>query len=424
MLDNCEHLIAACAELSETLLRAAPQLRIVATSREGLGVQGETVWRVPSLTLPSPGQTLTPEGLLEFEGMRLFAERAASIAPFVLTGANAVAVAEVCRRLDGIPLAIELAAARVSVLSVDQINVRLKDRFRLLTGGGRTAVARQRTLEATVDWSYDLLSEPERRLLGRLSVFAGGWTLEAAEEVCAGDGIERDDIVDLLSGLVDKSLVIVEEDAGGDRRYRFLETIRQYGRDRLFRSGEIGSVCARHFAFVLALARRAEPELIRSDQVRWLNRLQVEHDNIRSALEWAAGAPECTDRGLELATAVWWFWTKRGYFSEGQRRLGESLAVCTDVSPRVAKAYVGLMHLTGFQGDSGTPGAIAKSLEVARAAGDAWSEAYSLGYERHSRIGRRQLRTRGRAGYRRASRRPPLASTMSMDTSRSPWRSE
>jgi predicted ATPase/predicted Ser/Thr protein kinase len=379
VLDNCEHLIAACAELSESLLRAAPQLRIVATSREGLGIPGETVWRVPSLTLPSPGQTLTTDGLLEFEGMRLFAERAASIAPFVLTNANAVAVAEVCRRLDGIPLAIELAAARVSVLSVDQINVRLKDRFRLLTGGGRTAVARQRTLEAAVDWSYDLLSEPERRLLGRLSVFAGGWTLEAAEEVCAGEGIERDDIVDLLSGLVDKSLVIVEEDPAGDRRYRLLETIRQYGRDRLFRSGEIGSVCARHFAFVLALAQRAEPELTRSDQVRWLNRLQVEHDNIRSALEWAAGAPECTDRGLDLATAVWWFWTRRGYFSEGQRRLGEALAGCTEVSARVAKAYVGLIHFTIFQGDPGTPGACAKCLEVARAAGDAWSEAYSLG---------------------------------------------
>lgn len=379
VLDNCEHLIAVCAELAETLLRAAPQLHIVATSREGLGIQGETVWRVPSLTLPSPGQALTPEGLLEFEGMRLFAERAASIAPFTLTGANAVAVAEVCRRLDGIPLAIDLAAARVSVLSVDQINVRLKDRFRLLTGGGRTAVARQCTLEATVDWSYDLLSEAERRLLGRLSVFAGGWTLEAAEEVCGGEGIERDDVVDLLSGLVDKSLVIVEEDAAGDRRYRFLETIRQYGRDRLFRSGEIDSVCARHFAFILALAQRAEPELTRFDQVGWLNRLQIEHDNIRSALEWAAGAPECKDRGLELATSLWWFWTKRGYFSEGQRRLAEPLAVCTDVSRRVAKAHLGLVHLTMFQGDPATPRTIAKSLEVARAAGDAWAEAYSLG---------------------------------------------
>ena len=379
VLDNCEHLIAACAELSETLLRAAPQLRIVATSREGLGVQGETVWRVPSLTLPSPGQALTPEGLLAFEGMRLFAERAASIAPFILTGANAVAVAEVCRRLDGIPLAIELAAARVPVLSVDQINLRLKDRFRLLTGGGRTAVARQRTLEAAVDWSYELLSEPERRLLSRLSVFAGGWTLDAAEEVCAGEGIERDDIVDLLSRLVDKSLVIVEEDAAADRRYRFLETIRQYGRDRLFRSGEIETVFARHFAFVLALARRAEPELSRSDQLRWLSRLQVEHDNIRSALEWAAGAPGRKDRGLELAASLWWFWIKRGYFSEGQRRLAESLAACTDVSRTTAKAYVGLVHFSLFQGDPATPGTIAKSLEVARAVGDARSEAYSLG---------------------------------------------
>ena len=213
VLDNCEHLITACAELAETLLRAGTGLHILATSREALGISGETVWHVPSLSLPAPAQALSPEALLEYEAVRLFVERVAAVEPmFAITKANMATVAEVCHRLDGIPLAIELAAARIKVLSVEQINVRLKDRFRLLTGGSRTAGARQRTLEATVDWSYDLLSEMERRLLCRLSVFAGGWTLEAAEDVCSGEGIERDEMLDLLSRLVDKSLVNVEED--------------------------------------------------------------------------------------------------------------------------------------------------------------------------------------------------------------------
>ena len=197
-----------------------------------------------------------------------------------------------CHRLDGIPLAIELAAARVKVLSIEQINARLNDRFRLLTGGSRTSVARQRTLEATVDWSYELLSEPERQLLRRLSVFAGGWTIEAAEDVTSGDGIERKEVLDLLSRLVDKSLVNVDGDGDEGPRYRFLETVRQYGRERLLQSAEAERLRDRHLAFFRELARRAEPELPRAEQVSWLNRLHREHDNLRLAFEWCLGAPE------------------------------------------------------------------------------------------------------------------------------------
>jgi predicted ATPase len=262
VLDNCEHVIGSCAQLSEMLLQAGADVRILATSREALGVPGEAVWRVPSLSLPAAGQSLAVEDLLSFEAVRLFSERARSVAPeFRLNDNNAATVVEICGRLDGIPLAIELAAARLKVLSLDQINSRLKDRFRQLTGGSRTAMARQRTLEATVDWSYELLTDAERRLMCRLSVFAGGWTLEAAEEVCSGDGIERGETLDLLAHLVDKSLVNVDKDAEGTRRYRFLETVRQYARERLLRFGDAERPRDVHFGFFLNFARRIEPEL-------------------------------------------------------------------------------------------------------------------------------------------------------------------
>ena len=222
-----------------------------------------------------------------------------------------------CRRLDGIPLAIELPAARLKGLSLDQINDGLNDRFRLLTGGSRTAVARQRTLEATVDWSYNLLSKTERRLLCRLSVFVGGWTVEAAEDVCSGGAIKKAEMLDLLSHLVDKSLISVEQD--GDRRYRCLETVRQYARERSLQSGEAGRVRNLHLDFFFALVRRAEPELIRADQGSWLNLLQLEHDNLRSALEWSLAEPQRSDRALELAAGWFWFWLKRGHLSEGRK---------------------------------------------------------------------------------------------------------
>jgi predicted ATPase len=368
VLDNCEHLVDACADLVTLLLRATAGLRIVATSREALGVPGETVWRVPSL--------------VESEAARLFVERAQAMAALQLTDDTAPMVAEICRRLDGIPLAIELAAARVSVLSVDQINARLKDRFRLLTTGGRTAVARQRTLEAAVGWSYDLLTEPEKRVLCRLSVFAGGWTLAAAEAVGSGDGIDEHEVLDLLGRLVDKSLVTVDDASGSEHRYRLLETIRQYARDRQIESGEIEAVNARHFDYFLTLARRAEPELTRRDQARWLNRLQIEHDNIRSALDWASSVAARARDALQMGASLWWFWVKRGHFHEGQRRLESVLAAAPDPTDvNRATALVGLVHCASFRGDASTASVMPRLFEAAQAAHDPWAEAYGLGFQ-------------------------------------------
>ena len=229
ILDNCEHLVAACATLAADLLRNCPNIHILASSREPLAVAGEQTYRVPSLSLPDPKQAQTVEGLSQYEAVRLFIERAQAVQPsFSVTDASASAVAQVCFHLDGIPLAIELAAARVRSLSAEEINARLDNRFRLLTGGLRVALPRQQTLRALIDWSYDLLTETEKSLLRRLSVFAGGWTLEAAEVVCAGEPVEDFEVLDLLTALVDKSLVVAEP-AGDGTRYRLLETIRQYG---------------------------------------------------------------------------------------------------------------------------------------------------------------------------------------------------
>jgi non-specific serine/threonine protein kinase len=278
----------------------------MATSREGLRVAGESTYLVPPLSLPERDRLPPPEGLMQFEAVRLFAARAAFNRPgFTVTDNNAPAVAKVCRRLDGMPLAIELAAARVRVLAVEQIAARLDDRFRLLTGGSRTVLPRHQTLRAAMDWSYDLLSEPERALFRRLSVFAGGWTLEAAEAICPGEGIEAAAVLDLLTSLVDKSLVLVETRTG-EARYRLLETIRQYSRNRQGRSGEAATVQRRHRDWYLALAERAEAELRGPRQETWLERLEVEHDNLRAALEWSAGQP-ATDAEMRLAGALRWF---------------------------------------------------------------------------------------------------------------------
>ncbi len=288
VLDNCEHLIAACAELVEALLRGAPALRILATSREALGVSGETVCRVPSLSLPEALASVPADALVDSEATQLFIERASAVDPaFTPTPDNAGTIARICRRLDGIPLAIELAAARVVVLSPEQIEARLQDRFRLLTGGARTAVARQRTLEATVDWSYQLLSDVERQLLSRLSVFPAAWTLEAAEHVCGGDGINENDVLDLLSRLVSKSLVVVDSEFAGERRYRFLETVRQYARERLVQAGAADRLRERHFEFFFNEFRGALPILRHHGQLPCLRRLRIEQENVRAALEWA-----------------------------------------------------------------------------------------------------------------------------------------
>ena len=390
ILDTCEHLIDACAELVEVLLREAPRLRIVATSRETLGVPGEAVFRVPSLSVPRISTPLSADALRASEATQLFVERATAINPgFTPSAANAGSIARICHRLDGIPLAIELAAARVVTLSPEQIEARLQDRFRLLTGGMRTAVARQRTLEATVDWSYQLLSDVERTLFGRLSVFPASWTLDAAESVCAGDGIDVSDVLDLLSRLVSKSLVTIETDVVAERRYRFLETVRQYARERLVQSGTADRLRDRHFEFYFNEFRGALPILRHHDQVTCLRRLRVEQENIRSALEWGLSSLPYMEQGLELAGALFWFWTKRGLFEEGRLWLERALAIGVDAPARLrAVALIGLSHMDHFQGRQVETAARATQA-LALGSEDAWVLSFALfmqalaAHERH-----------------------------------------
>jgi predicted ATPase/DNA-binding SARP family transcriptional activator/DNA-binding CsgD family transcriptional regulator len=326
VLDNCEHLVDAVASLVDTLLATCPKLRVLATSREALNVQGESRWTVPALSLPDPHRSRTVRELEGSESVRLFVERASQRDPaFALDSGNVQAVAEVCRRLDGIPLALELAAARVRVLTVDEIASRLENSLTLLTDGGRTALPRQRTLRGTLDWSYELLSEVEKKLFGRLSIFAGGWTLEAGELVGAGDGIDRDEVLDLLSKLVDKSLVVFELDAGSAPRYRMLEPVRQYAQEKLEELGDAAAVRHWHAEWYLAFAMEAEDVLIGPHSLGWLDRLETEHDNLRAAL---ANFIERGDaaRGLRLAGALGEFWRIRGHLREGLRWLEAALA--------------------------------------------------------------------------------------------------
>ena len=381
VLDTCEHLIASCAELVEALLRGAPALRILATSREALGVSGETVCRVPSLSLPEALTSVPLGALIDSEATQLFIERASAVdAAFNPTPDNADAIARLCRRLDGIPLAIELAAARVVVLTPEQIEARLQDRFRLLTGGARTAVARQRTLEATVDWSYQLLSDVERQLLSRLSVFPATWTLDAAEHVCGGDGINEHDVLDLLSRLVSKSLVVVDSEFAGERRYRLLETVREYAHERLVQANGADRLRDRHFAFFFNEFRGVLPILSHHGQLQCLRLLRMEQENVRAALDWALTASGPAERGVELAGALFWFWTKCGLFEEGTRWLEQALAVPVRVPKSLrARALIGLANLHWFQGRHSEAGArAAEALALGRDDGDAWAVSFAL----------------------------------------------
>jgi predicted ATPase/DNA-binding SARP family transcriptional activator len=435
VLDNCEHLIAACAELAQTLLSACPRLQILATSREALGLAGETAWCVPSLELPphiratesvemmeaggagekarfgSAGPSVAE--LMRYEAVRLFVDRATAALPtFALTPQNALAVAHICHRLDGIPLAIELAAARVRALSVEQAATRLDDCLRLLTAGSRAALPRHQTLRATIDWSYDLLSELERAIFRRLAVFAGGWSLEAAEVVCgtpmdggAGAEVAADDVFDLLARLVDKSLVVVETRPDATMRYRLLEPIRQYGQQRLRQAHEAEAVRQRHAEFFLALAEAAEPRLWGAERVAWLSRLEAEDDNMRAALAWSLEelrienvelrnegddaqfsilnsqfsiSPQ--EIGLRLAAALWWFWFMRYRMSEGrswltqtiERRFGAAAAARAKALPRAGiQAW--------YQSDYSRATALcAEGLALARELGDRHSAAAAL----------------------------------------------
>jgi predicted ATPase/DNA-binding SARP family transcriptional activator len=324
VLDNCEHLLEACARLVEGLLRNCPALRILTTTRQPLGLTGEITQRVPSLSLPvgEAADRLAPEQLLQYEAVRLFVERAsAATGTFALSERNALAVVQLCRRLDGIPLALELAAARTKSLSVEQITARLDDRFRLLTGGSRSALPRQQTLKALLDWSYDLLTAPERSLLNRLSVFAGGWNLEAAEAVCSDDRrMMREDVLDLLAQLVDKSLVMYEP-KDGEGRYRLLETVAQYSRDRLREQGETETFRERHAAYFLARAQEWSGQLSGGPEAASaLQAFVADIENARRGMDWAV-EQGANARIVDYGKALFGFLRMRGLYDECESRL-------------------------------------------------------------------------------------------------------
>ncbi len=334
LLDNCEHLIGACARLAEELLRACPRLTLIATSREPLHIGGEVTLRVPSLKLPDPGLEVAAHALMRFESIRLFTDRAADAAPgFRLTDENAPYVAEVCFRLDGMPLAIELAAARAGVLTPAQTAARLRHSLDLL-GGGRGRLTRQQTLAATLNWSHDLLTREERALFRRTGVFAGSFALNAVEGVCGGDGVEPSETLELLRRLVDKSLITAEEERG-EYRYRLLETIRQYARERLAEAGETARLEDRHRLWYLAVAEAADPQ---AGGERFFESAELELDNLRAAL--ASGLRDDPQCALRIAVALWQLWMRRGYFAEGSRLLDAALAADPAPTPLRARGLV------------------------------------------------------------------------------------
>jgi predicted ATPase/class 3 adenylate cyclase/DNA-binding XRE family transcriptional regulator len=392
VIDNCEHLIKACAQYVEQLLAACPKLRILATSIEVLGLFNETTWQVPSLPLPEVQQSLSFEELQDFASIELFCERARNVkSGFILDEKNALSVAQICRRLDGIPLAIELAAARIKVLSVDEIAARLDDRFSLLTAGSRTAIPRHQTLRATIDWSYDLLAEPERILLRRLSVFAGGFTLEATEAVGAFRELKQNDVLDLLGRLVDKSLVIVESTSMLDEtRYRLLETIREYGREKLKEKGEIEKVHDQHLAYYVRLAQVSAPHIFGEQTARWFTRLDQELDNIRLAIDWSSQCHKMTEAFLLLGSLDYFFFV-HGPISEWQERLHRALSMPGGQEPTLARARalngVGMLYWADINSLEGYPN-LQEALEIALQLGDkeiAASALRNLGLFEHLR---------------------------------------
>ncbi|MGF1473775.1 MAG: LuxR C-terminal-related transcriptional regulator [Rubrobacteraceae bacterium] len=368
ILDNCEHVVDAATRLAETLLDGCPRLKILATSRELLGIAGEVSWTVPPLSLPGGEANSDADELREAESVRLFADRASQrLTSFTLTPENARSVAEVCRKLDGIPLAIELAAARVGTLNLHQISERLEDALRLLNSGNRTAQPRQQTLRGALDWSHELLDEEERKVLRRLSVFAGGFALEAAETVTSLNDIPQERVLDLISSLVDKSLVIFRED-----HHRLLEPVRQYARGKLASSGEEETVRRRHALWCLELAEAAEPELTGPDQTWWMDRLETEHDNIRAALGWALDGGD-SKLGLRLAGLLWLFWHTRGHSTEGRRWLESGIKETGEGDTRLkAKALNGAGWISIFQRDyEASESFLKEGAALYREAGDA-----------------------------------------------------
>lgn len=370
LFDNCEHLIDACARLVDRLLRDCPSIKIIATSRESLGVAGETVWRVPSLSFPVHDGPEDPDSLVVHDAFRLFMERAVKArAHLPLDAENAAAVADICRRLDGIPLGIELAAARTRLLSPPEIAAGLADRFRLLAGGARTAIPRQQTLLASVDWSYRLLNEAEKALLRKLAVFAGSFTLDAAEAVCIDETTPAPEVLDLLGALIDKSLLQIEE-PWTPTRYRMLETIRQYAGQKLMDSDEIPALRDRHLDHYVSVAETARSELEEGcHALETLDLLDLELDNLRAAMEWA-GHVEPVKR-LRIARALWAYWYSRGLFSEGIKRCVEAASADHTSPVWRARVLASASTLAATALDAARSVALAdQALQLARESGD------------------------------------------------------
>jgi predicted ATPase/DNA-binding XRE family transcriptional regulator len=370
LLDNCEHVLDACAQLIDALLKTCPQLKILATSREPVNMTGEAIYRVPSLELPGPEQIL--DSFRIYEAIRLFEERAQRAQfGFSLTRLNVDSVAEICQRLDGIPLAIELAAAKVAVFSTEQIAEQLQESFTLLAEGSRTALPRHQTLRASISWSWNLLTEPEQRLMQQLSVFAGGWTPEAAQSVCDGD------VLYLLNSLVSKSLVVMNQRT--NVRYSFHETIRQYAREKLLEAGGDEAVRDKHLAYFVKLVEQAEPELYRSNQVAWFKKLDDELDNLRKALDWALTTDAAV--GLRIAAVPWRFWQRRNNLQElgnWLRKLLERYPEDDSLRAQALSSYSMYTMLSGDYMEARNPAE--GGLQLARSVSDRQTEALGLLY--------------------------------------------
>lgn len=392
VMDNCEHLISACAQLAGHLLSECRNLKILATSREALDILGETVWHAPSLSLPDMQETIGIKSLSKYESVRLFTERAEVLQPqFMLTEQNAQAVVQICRRLSGMPLAIELAAARVKMMTVDEIARRLNDRFSLLTSGNRTGLPRQQTLRAAIDWSHDLLSEPERILFRRLSIFAGGFRLDAAEAVCGFRELKQSEVLDLLGRLVDKSLVDVEADSVlNETRYRLLETIREYAGVKLQEAGETNELRERHLEFFATFASIAGKGTVSREQVTWFQRLDKEVDNLRAAISWPVPSVqenEVKQRSMQknqflIVGSLDMFWENR-YRHEITQALQRLLALDKLGTPTIERAKalkVGGFLLWSLNRFSEARPFLEESVETAGKLGDLLTVAWSLGY--------------------------------------------
>ncbi|MGH3088026.1 MAG: ATP-binding protein, partial [Rubrobacteraceae bacterium] len=380
VLDNCEHLIDEAARLADALLGGCPRLRILATSREPLGVAGEVEWVVRPLATPGEGNPA------DAESVRLFGDRARRRQPgFELTEENSRAVGDICRRLDGVPLAVELAAARVAVLAPEQISARLDNALSFLTEGNRTAAPRHRTLQATLAWSYDLLDERERLLFERLSVFAGGFSLEAAEAVGADGGSEG--ILDLLSKLVHKSLVMAEATEGGALRYGLLEPVRQYAWERLAESGGVEGTHRRHAAFFLDLAEEARPGINGVEREAWRSRLEAERGNLRTALRWSLENGEVST-AMRIANAIFWFWFHRGHGKEGRGWLEEALAM-GGAEPERAEVLGEVGMFAWLQGDHEVSRSrLEESVEICRKTGHSRGLIHPLHFLSMEMLGR------------------------------------